>query len=217
MRELIALADFFDERGLSKEADDVDKMIKERWESAGQRPPEGMGTLCNTSWRDAFEYLKKSMIEMNSVGSIKLDTDTAQQFLHIISVVSDELDRQCKETQKTPTERAVEKAEKVYYVSPQVVTLSENIATLSEDIRKGNEKIESGSFIGDETADDVMRGIKEDQDRLSQNLQTLNTMATPDEIAASQEFVAALTSGQRGSVVLVPERRQEQGRRREDV
>ena len=152
---------------------------------------------------------------MNESGMTNLNTETMQQFLSIIARVSSELEEKCNE-KKTRTQHDIEGAETVYYVPAQVITIAENIATLRDDIRKSEEKLNSGNFYPGEDQNSVMLDIENDKQRLEQNEQTLNTMGTPEEVQAANMFVQSLLEGRRGQVVLAPERRTEESRRKGD-
>jgi len=210
LEELITLADILDTKGFSKIADDIDEVIKQRWESLQQNPPPPSGgKLCDTKWKDAFEYLKNSLVAMQESGSLEMSKETIPQLMKAIELVSMELDQKC---QKSGLQSRIEGADETYYVPHEFVTLAENIANLSEDARKGEERLQSEE-LSEEDRRIVQTEVSDDRKKLEENEAVLKNKATPEQYSAVMAYVNSISTGRK--VVLVPERRQTEERRQQ--
>lgn len=204
--DLLALADYLDECGFHKLAAEIDEKLKEKWESAGNRPPEETASTV-TNWETAFSVLREEL-------GRQLDPKVAAQALSILDKVSAELVRVQKQSPKTSRQMEAERADKTHYVSPNIVTVAESVTTLAQDIEKAQQMLQDPN-LDPQQLQDIQRGVLDDRERIQKNLAMARQFATPDEISVLKEYIKAVMSGNKGSVVLMPERRKQTERRQE--
>jgi hypothetical protein len=205
--DLITLADYLDENGFHKEAEEVDALAQ-KWKKLGNRVPED---LANVSVPAAFDMLRRRIVSYDNDANI--DSKTIGWVLRKINEVAQEIDSPNLRQQKSVPEESAESSGKVYYVRPNVITIAEGVANLAQDIEKSFKKLRDPN-ISEDKKENIKNDIRGDRESIRQNYQMLNNFATPDEQKIFAEYFNSVMTGNEGSVVLKPEKRVDEPDRR---